>query len=535
MHSTEKQPLVLIVDDELINRELLETVVERLGYQSEIACDGPQALAMLKPEIDLVLLDVNMPGMTGFDMVRAMRQNPAYADVPVIMVTALNSKEDRLEAVRAGANDFIAKPIDMTEVKVRTAAMLRMKFAQDALKRHQEELERIVETRTRSLQEAMDKMAALATTDTLTGLPNHRALVAALDQEVERVQRFNRSCALLFLDIDHFKALNDSCGHAIGDAALKEFSEVVYTCLRGMDTLGRWVGEEFLILMPETDEEEALTAAERIRQAVAQHVFAAAGGGHLTCSIGLAVCPQNAADRSTLVAAADYAMYAAKRLGRNQVRKAADPAVAALGDRDDPVSREEAALRGVVEALSQMVEIRDQYTGEHTDDVAALSQQIALTLGLNEGEARMVSMVGKLHDIGKVGVTDLVLHKPGNLTPEEWVIMRQHPVIGADVVSCLPSLRVVVPAIRGHHEHWDGSGYPDGLKGDKIPLAARIVAVADAFSAMTTNRPYRQAHGIEWALSELKRGASTQFDPNIVEALERLIQRAEPILLPKAA
>ncbi len=535
MNSERKQPRILIVDDEMINRELLEMIAERLGYKSESVSSGLAALDALNPEIDLILLDVNMPGLTGFDVVRAIRENSACADVPVIMVTALNSKEDRLEAVRAGANDFITKPIDRMEIQVRTSSLLEMKFMRDSLKRHQEELETTIAERTRSLQEAMDRMAALATTDALTGLPNHRAMVAALDRELERVQRYDRSCALLFIDIDHFKTLNDSCGHGTGDAALQEFSMVLQTSLRGMDTLGRWGGEEFLLLLPETDETTGLAAAERIRQEIAEYVFTAAGGGHITCSIGLAVFPHHASDRSTFVAAADFAMYAAKRLGRNQVRSVTDAEVVALEQETNSASREDAALQGIVDALSQMVEIRDHYTGEHTDDVAALSSQIALAMGLNAGEARLVGIVGKLHDIGKVGVTDLVLHKPGNLTQEEWQIMRQHPVIGADVVSCLPSLRLVVPSIRGHHEHWDGNGYPDGLKGEEIPLAARIVAVADAFGAMTTTRPYRGAQSIEWAISELKRGAGTQFDPQIVAALESLLKQIQPMPLLKSA
>lgn len=384
------------------------------------------------------------------------------------------------------------------------------------------ELERLVATRTADLVQANTRLEALATTDPLTGLPNHRALVAALEQELERSRRFNRPCALIFLDLDHFKALNDSCGHAAGDTTLCELGQVVEEHLRGMDTLGRWGGEEFVALLPETSQESAMQVAERIRQAVAEHRFQAGGGVYVTCSLGVATYPNDASDRSSLVAAADHAMYAAKRLGRNQVRAAADPAIHVV-DAATENSREEVALLGIVEALAALVSARDQYTGSHTDDVAQLAMRIAMAMGVGTADARMVGIVGKLHDIGKVAIPDAILQKSGKLTAKEWEQMRRHPIIGADVIARIPSLRIIAPGIRGHHERWDGSGYPDGLAGEGIPLAARIVSVADAYGAITTNRPYRSASVPEWAIQELRRCVGSQFDPAVVAALERVL------------
>ncbi len=377
---------------------------------------------------------------------------------------------------------------------------------------------------TRQIAGAADKLAALATADPITGLPNHRAVVSAVDRELERSARFGRPCALLFLDIDHFKALNDGCGHVAGDAALAEFGAVVSGCLRGMDTVGRWGGEEFVALLPETDRASALALAETVRTAVASYGFRAGGGGRLTCSLGVAVFPDDAEDRSEMVEAADRAMYAAKRLGRNQARSITDPAVSALGAGDQVGSREENALRGEVAGLAALVAARDNYTGRHTDEVAALSIRLALALGMDTQEARIVGLVGQLHDVGKVAVPDAVLQKPGRLTEEEWVLMRRHPVVGADVVSRMPSLRVIAPSVRAHHERWDGGGYPDGLAGEAIPLAARIVAVADAYGAMTTDRPYRRGRPIAQALEEMHRCAGTQFDAAVVDALARTLR-----------
>ncbi len=373
------------------------------------------------------------------------------------------------------------------------------------------------------LQTAHDELAALAVTDPLTGLPNHRALVTALEQELERAQRYHHPCAVLFVDLDHFKALNDGYGHAAGDAALRELGVVVRSCLRNIDIIGRWGGEEFLALLPETNEEAALKTAERIRSAIAAHIFSAGGGMHLTSSLGVAVYPNHALDRSALVAAADLAMYVAKKLGRNQTRSASDPTTVSLEAEKRNGSREEAALTGAVDSLTMLLEARDSYTGEHTSDAALLALQLALALGLDTTEARMISLAGRLHDLGKVAIPDAILQKPAPLTEEEWKLMRTHPIIGADVVSRMPSLRVLAPIIRSHHERWDGHGYPDQLSGEAIPLGARIIAVIDAYSAITTNRPYRKAHNPAWALRELQRCAGTQFDPQVVAALELML------------
>ena len=275
--------------------------------------------------------------------------------------------------------------------------------------------------------------------------------------------------------------------------------------------------------------DEALAVAERVRGAVAGQVFAIGGGIHLTCPIGVAAYPHDAPDRAAVVGAADGAMYAAKRLGRNQVRAAGDRAVEALlATLDVGGSREEAALVGTVEALVALVGVRDLYTGRHTHDVASLAMRMALALGLDAAEARLVGLAGRLHDVGKVGVPDAVLQKRGRLSEDEWAIMRTHPQVGADVVGRVPALRALVPAIRGHHERWDGCGYPDGLSGEAIPLAARIVAVADAYGAMTTERPYQQARSAARAFDELRRCAGSQFDPRVVDACARAVRRRIP-------
>jgi two-component system, cell cycle response regulator len=383
-----------------------------------------------------------------------------------------------------------------------------------------------------ALLAANTRLETLATVDPLTSLPNHRAMVAALDRELERAHRYRQPCALLFLDLDHFKALNDGYGHQAGDAVLTALGRVMREALRAVDIIGRWGGEEFVAVLPQSDRAAALALAERLRSTIATHQFTI-GGVRLTCSIGVAAYPQDAEERDGLIAAADQAMYAAKHLGRNQARAADDPAVGALTAGEllgNP--REEAALSGTVEALTGLVAARDHYTGQHTTEVGALAVRIALALDCVAAEARMVGLAGRLHDIGKVAIPDTILLKLGRLSPQEWALMKTHPVVGADIVSRVPALRGLAPTIRSHHERWDGRGYPDGLARQAIPLGARILAVADAYSAITSDRPYQPARDAGWALAELQRCAGAQFDPAVVEALARVLATtARPALL----
>ncbi len=375
-------------------------------------------------------------------------------------------------------------------------------------------------------QRKQERILALATTDPVTALPNHRAVIGRFDQELERAQRYDRACSLLFLDLDHFKALNDGYGHAVGDAVLREFADLMRTQLRGMDTVGRWGGEEFVVILPELSAEDVLHLAEEIRTTVAAHTFHVGGGVHLTCSVGLASYPVHAQDREGLLRAADQAMYGAKRFGRNQVRATNDPAVLALFTASPPEGgREEAALVGMVEALVILVEARDYSTGHHSHQVADLVLQLALTLGVPVSETQMLVLAGRLHDVGKVAVPDIVLQKPGALTQKEWALMQTHPMVGADVVGHIPALRPLAPVIRAHHERWDGQGYPDQLAGEAIPFGARILMVVDAYLAMIVDRPYRKACAPAAALTELRRCAGSQFDPQVVEALTLLLRQ----------
>lgn len=368
------------------------------------------------------------------------------------------------------------------------------------------------------------QLARQATTDPLTGLPNHYALVDLLDTALRLAWREQTACAVIVIDVDHFKTINDSYGHAMGDRVLCLFGALVQEVLPTGACVGRWGGEEFVALLPHSDSLEALHIAERIRARVACSRQIGEHDRQITCSLGIASYPQDASTRDALLAHADQAMYAAKCLGRNQVRRAHETLVQALSTASieaEAIEREE--MLAVVDALLMLLEVRDPLLSLHARRVCALSLRLAALLGLSNSETYLVSLAGLLHDTGKVALPDDVLWQQD--WPDEHALrdMRLHPVIGARILAPIPTLQAVAAIVRTHHEHLDGSGYPDGLRGEEIPLGARIVSVADAYDALITCSPSHPVYSPAQALSALQREAGRQFDQQVVQALAWLL------------
>lgn len=395
-----------------------------------------------------------------------------------------------------------------------------------------------------ALQTANGRLAAMATTDPLTELPNHRALSERLEQEIARARRYGHPLSLLFFDADHFKRVNDTYGHGVGDVVLQELGRQVSSLLRGGDTLGRYGGEEFLVLLPETTLDEACEVAERVRKAIATHPLATLlvkEGIPTTISLGVASFPAHGTSVSELVEQADQAMYWAKRLGRNQVRTAqeavrlrSDEALAATISNlersaeptADGVSLEQvvrAKQLSTIQSLMWLLDLRDQGIFTHSYEVSDLAGAIARDLGESAGEVFAVTTAALLHDLGKIALPDGLLYKVGPLSLTERTLMQQHPALGAQILEVSPFLHHLMPAVQHHHENWDGSGYPDGLSGEAIPRAARIIRVAEAYQAMTTDRPYQRHRSREEARAELARCSGTYFDPAVVQATLRVL------------
>ena len=336
---------ILVVDDEAINRELLEAILTGTGYEIETAADGFEALAKLKLDIDLVLCDLMMPGMDGFEVVQKIREGADNADVPICMVTSLSGREQRLRAVEAGANDFIAKPVDRFEVGIRVRALLKIKEAQDELKRYQSGLEETVERRTTALREALQEMSAA-----------HRETYEAHVETIER-----------------------------------------------------------------------------------------------------------------LAVAAEY---------------------------------------------------KDEDTANHISRMSQYAHIVAVELKLPPKQCEIILHSSPMHDVGKLGIPDGILLKPGKLDAAEWEVMKTHATIGGRILAGSSSALLQIGEVIAltHHEKWDGSGYPNGLSGEGIPIEGRITAIADVFDALTSQRPYKDAFPVEKSLSIVEEGRGSHFDPVIHDA-----------------
>jgi diguanylate cyclase (GGDEF)-like protein/putative nucleotidyltransferase with HDIG domain len=406
-----------------------------------------------------------------------------------------------------------------------------------------------VQHKNQALGAANARLEALATTDPLTELPNHGALSERLEQEVARARRYGYPLSLLFFDADHFKRVNDTYGHGAGDVVLQELGSRVRSLLRAGDTIGRYGGEEFLLLLPETALEQACEIAERLRKAIATYPLATSvvkEGIPTTLSLGVASFPDDGMTGSEVVEQADQAMYWAKRLGRNQVRTAreaarlrGDEALAATVSQlersteptADGVSLEQvvrAKQLNTIQSLMWLLDLRDRSIFTHSSEVSDLAGAIARHLGESDAEVFAITTAALLHDLGKIALPDGLLYKAGPLTPAERTLIQQHPALGAQILEVSPFLHALMPAVAHHHENWDGSGYPDRLRGEGIPRAACIIRVAEAYQAMTTDRPYQRRRSVESARAELLRCAGTHFDPVVVQATLRVLTSEAP-------
>ncbi len=362
-----------------------------------------------------------------------------------------------------------------------------------------------------------------AHTDELTGLFNHRYFHERLDEEISRCSRFGDIFSLLFLDMDLFKAYNDIYGHLAGDDMLRQIGQYIKSSIRGIDMAFRYGGDEFTVILPQASLEDACKVAERLRKRI--EVEMDSKGAPLTSSVGIASWPTDGVMREEIVQAADASLYYAKQMGRNRICLATETMTSeVLSTGSNP--EKEPGILSTIYALAATVDAKDHYTYGHSKKVSKYATDIAEALGYSQERTATLRAAALLHDIGKIGVSDRVLLKSGPLSDEDWEPIRSHPKLGVAILKHVESLSGCLAAIQYHHERYDGTGYPAGLKGENIPLDARIMAVADSYDAMTSLRPYRQGKFTpEQALAELKNCAGTQFDPKIVEVFASLSER----------
>jgi len=351
--------------------------------------------------------------------------------------------------------------------------------------------------------------------DELTGLFNRRHFDESVRVEIDRHARYRSMLSLIFLDLDYFKAYNDTQGHTAGDRVLELIGPLVSGALRNTDLAFRYGGDEFAIILPQSATNDALVVAERVRNRIATEMNKSEI--KISASLGLASWPTDGVTADELVNAADRALYSAKDAGGNRTC-IASKLLPSLGMPATTRTTTEKEVLSIIHNLAATIEARDPYTYGHSRKVSTYAVSLAEAVGLSTDKVATISTAALLHDIGKIGVPDEVLSRVDKLEPEAWELIRTHPKLSTTIVGHVVSLVSCLPAILHHHERWDGAGYPAGLKGNEIPVEARILAIADAFDAMTSARPYRGKLSYKKVLQELKRCAGSQFDPRLVDA-----------------
>ncbi|MGE5507979.1 MAG: diguanylate cyclase [Chitinophagales bacterium] len=379
------------------------------------------------------------------------------------------------------------------------------------------------------LKATNEKLERLSFTDGVTGVFNYRYFQLRLREELSRARRYHLPVALMMVDVDGFKKYNDVHGHPLGDQVLKAVAEALKENVREMDTVCRYGGDEFAVILSDAKAETALQIAERVRRAVeycASRVGAPAG---ITISLGIGVYPDNGESAETLIKAADEALYRVKLSRRNGVQVYSammDDLRVELGGLESP------DLLNTLRTLITVINARDRYTYGHSERVVRYAELIGTELGLPADELRLLRYAAFLHDIGKIEIGREILDKRGPLSDEERAVIRKHTLYGVSIIEPIKGLERIVGIVLHHHERYDGLGYPAGLRGEEIPLLARVLAVADSFDAMMSQRPYREALGIETALAELRQGRGGQFDPTVTDAFLRAAERDPQLVLP---
>lgn len=379
----------------------------------------------------------------------------------------------------------------------------------------------------RSTHKALRAMR-LALTDPLTGLGNHRHFQDRLHRELVHAAQKSGPFTLCLLDIDDLKRINDRYGHPTGDKVLSHIA----ARLRQNGEAFRLGGDEFALLLPGEDAARAQEVATAIVDRIAS--VDVDGLGPITVSAGFASFPEHGTQRDELIRLADSALYWAKEHGKNRVRVWRPDVVELSELRRLAAGPDRAARYRAAASLAKAVDARDAYTGSHSQRVADLAARVALRLGLDQEMVELTRLAGSLHDLGKLAVPEEILRKPGPLTDAERLVLQRHPQIGFRMLESL-GVDPLADWVLHHHERWDGTGYPDEIAGDDIPIGARIIFVVDAYDAMTSERVYQRRRSHDEALNELERCAGSQFDPIVVAALEEelALELPEPEQLPE--
>jgi len=488
---------VLIVEDDPGLGRLIQIVIGQHTDQVTVAHTGAEAIeALSAARYDAIASDISLPDMSGLEVIAKARElSPASG---IVAVTGFVDVDVALQSTKAGADDFLGKPFD---------ADILWHILQKAID-------------SRSQRREADQASLyrkLAYHDALTGCPNRRHLDEFIVDAVANAQVTGQPLTVAYLDIDNFKLLNDFVGHEEGDSILCGVVAALRAAVKEPATFGRFGGDEFLIVFPGVGQQAIHRTLDKVREAVSSIEVVNRSQISLPTRIscGLATFRGYETPRQ-LVGEAEDQMYMDKTA--TPVVKTYDTSLSSPGLVKLATLK---ALRNLVRAIDR----RDSYTRYHSDHATQAALRFMNQLHLPQDQIAAVTIGGPIHDLGKIVVPDEILRKPGPLTASERRTMEEHPVIGAAMAAAVTDYDSVVDLVRHHHERFDGNGYPGGLRGQEISYSTRIFSIADAFSAMTTDRPYRRTLSLDQAVAEIRAGAGTQFDPEMAPEFANLMEK----------
>ena len=543
MNSAE-QTNILLVDDRPENLLALETILKRPGLNLIKASSGNEALGMvLEYDFALVLLDVQMPEMDGFETAELMRGNEETGHIPIIFVTAISKERKHVfRGYETGAVDYLFKPLDPDILQSKVNIFLELYKQKKALKEMTLDLEQTVrdlETSKGIIEENNKLLSDLSIRDGLTDLFNHRHMEVVSKQEFIRAARYQTGLSCLLMDLDYFKNVNDTFGHAFGDVVLKEFSARVKQNIRSGDMAFRYGGEEFMVLLPHTGISGARQTAEKLRASCEVNPFTDGTTSTIvTVSIGVAEVkehhPESAGD---LIAYADKALYRAKAEGRNRIVVYLEKSPYPVSEKEIPESKDIRYFKEQLSAIldktktASMASLQLLARNKGGDIFEEQTQQVRHYIDLMGQKLHLPSTIietfyraALMHDSFKSLMLETLIKSSKELTDEERIQIEDHPYVLAELTELFDFFSNERSVLLYHHENFDGTGYPEGLEGEQIPIGARIFTLVDAFVAMTSDRSYKEKLTMEMAAVELEENAGTQFDPKLVSMFLRILQ-----------
>lgn len=458
---------IMIIDDSPIDRKVIRQIIEKNLSSVNVfeAEDGVNILEKIISEnIDMCILDIMMPIKDGFSVLKELKEHSFIKDIPVIVCTGINDNQAIVKALTLGAYDYFSKPLSEEVMKV--SLPLKVRNAIELMKRNRE-------------------ISYLIYHDGLTDLYNRRFY----EEELKKINTVeNLPISIIMADINGLKLINDTFGHKKGDILLKMASQAIESGCRTGDVVARWGGDEFIILLPKTDEEEVQKIVEKIKERCSKETVSSI---ELSIAFGCDTKKTLEVDIAKVLKNAEDYMYRNKSLESESTRS------------------------NMINTIMNTLQEKNPREEMHSKRVSEICEQIGKAMNLSDIDLKKLKVTGLLHDIGKIAIEEGILNKPGKLTQEEWSEIKRHPAIGYRILCTSHEMLELAEFVLAHHEKWDGTGYPRGLKGEAIPQIARIITIADSYDAMTSERAYRSALSEEVVLAEVKKNAGIQFDPEI--------------------